>query len=66
MMPDGKGWINVFIPANIRFNLYPTRESVAMENKMACIPIQIPLISNMQDAYKPINDITKHFKNQFI
>jgi len=63
MMPDGKGWINVFIPATIRFNLYPTRESVTMENKMACIPTQIPLISNMQDAYKPISDITKHFKN---
>ncbi len=34
-----------------------------MENKLACIPIKIPLISKMADAYKPIYDITKHFKD---
>ena len=64
-MPDNEAQINVMIPANIRFKLYPTKEAVKAENKFACIPMVIPLVSNMQDAYQPISKATKKLKNAF-
>ena len=40
--------INAVMPANIRFELYPTRESVKMENCFAALPFKMPLVSVMK------------------
>jgi len=51
---DSNSFINAFMPANIRFQMYPTRESVKAENIFACLPMKIPLVSTMKNAYKPM------------
>ena len=61
--PDGEGMVNFMMPANIRFNLYPDRESVKPENKFGGITIRIPLFSKIQDNYKPISKLTSQQKN---
>ena len=42
------------IPANVRFEFYPTREAVKLENKFASIPVRLPLFKNMKDAYTSV------------
>jgi hypothetical protein len=44
--------VQICIPANIRFEFYPTREDVKMENKFAAIPLKLPLVTNMEKSYK--------------
>lgn len=56
--------IQLLIPANIRFQLYQSREDIKCENKFAGIPIRIPLISSMADTSK-IMHITRKLKSQF-
>jgi hypothetical protein len=41
----------VLLPANIRFRWYPTREAVKLENKFSALPLKLPMISKMKDAY---------------
>ena len=52
------------MPANIRFEMYPTRESVEPENKFAALPLKMPLVSTMKEAYKPISKVTSRLKSQ--
>lgn len=44
--------INIVQPANIRWEFYPTRESVKMENKFAPTQLRIPLIDDLQESLK--------------
>ena len=46
--------IQIVIPANIRFEFYPTAEKVRLENKFSAIPLKIPLCESMNDAYGKI------------
>ena len=55
--------MNALMPANIRFEMYPTREAVRMENCFAALPMRIPLVSTMKEAYKPISKVTKKIKS---
>jgi hypothetical protein len=55
--------IQVLLPANIRFRWYPTREAVKLENKFAALPLKLPIIKNMKDAYGVISKTTKKLKN---
>lgn len=51
------------LPANVRFKWYNTRADIKLENKYAPLPIILPLIKNMEDAYEPISKVTKKLKN---
>jgi len=44
---DKNNRIKIVIPANIRFSLYPTRDSVKIENKFAALAFTIPLCKSM-------------------
>lgn len=61
---DKNSAINAFMPANIRFDIYPTRESVRSENIFACLPFTMPLVSSMKKGYKPIKKLTTWLKFQ--
>ena len=63
--PDGKAFINILIPANIRYGMYPTAEEVKLENMFAALPLQIPLFSNMKNSYKQIVNMTKDLKGKY-
>lgn len=52
------------MPANIRFEMYPTRESVQMENCFAALPMKMPLVSTMKAAYQKIKKSTSLLKSQ--
>ena len=51
--------VQICIPANVRFEFYPTREDVKMENKFAAIPLKLPLVDNMEKSYKSIAKLMK-------
>ena len=55
--------INIAIPANIRFEFYDKREKVKLENKFSAVPLEIPLVDDMQNSYPKIQNITKVIKN---
>ena len=55
--------IGVVIPANIRFEFYKSREDVKLENKFSVLPIRIPLIKTMEEAYPKIKKVTNKVKN---
>jgi len=50
----------------MRFNFYPSREEVKLENKFSAIPMKLPLTDSMEKAYKPIRNITKGLKKEFM
>lgn len=56
---DKSEQVQICVPANVRFEFYPTREDVKMENKFAAIPLKIPLVDNMEKSYKPISKLMK-------
>ena len=55
--------ITMVIPANIRFEFYPDKMSVKLENKFSAIPLKVPLTTSMQEAYPKIAEVTKKVKN---
>lgn len=55
--------IKVALPANLRFKFYKSRQHVKMENKFACLPLEVPLPKTMEGAYKQISKETKKLKN---
>lgn len=57
--------ITLAIPANIRFQFYPTREKVVLENKFAAIPLTVPLTETMESSYEKIKKVTKALKGSF-
>ena len=50
------------IPANIRFEFYKSRDHMKLENKFSVLPLRIPLIKTMQEAYPKIKEVTKKIK----
>ena len=52
----------VVIPANIRFKFYASVEDVKLENKFAAIPLTVPLMDKMEEAYPRIQKVTKALK----
>lgn len=61
---DKKSGLNVLMPANVRSEMYPTRESVVPENLFSALPLRMPLVSTMKKAYKPISKVTKSLKSE--
>ena len=60
---DQNSRIKIVIPANIRFSLYPTRDSIKIENKFAALAFTIPLCKSMESSYKAITKVSKKIKN---
>jgi NRPS condensation-like uncharacterized protein len=54
---------SVVMPANIRFKFYATPKDIKLENKFAAIPLSVPLVSTMEEAYPKIQKVTKFLKN---
>lgn len=50
------------MPANIRFKFYQTLADIKIENRFSALPIKMPLVSNMKDAYGRIKKITTLIK----
>lgn len=57
--------INIILPANIRWEMYPTAEDVKMENKYAPAQLNCPLHEDQTEALKLVKRETKGLKNQF-
>lgn len=55
--------IKMALPANLRFKFYKSRYHVKMENKFACLPLEVPLSKTMEESYAKINQATKSLKN---
>lgn len=53
------------IPVNIRYNFYPTKEDVKMENKFCALPVILPLEKTMEKAYPVIQSSLKFIKSSF-
>lgn len=61
----GESKINLLIPANIRFKFYENADDVKIENKFSGVPIVMPIVSTMEEAYGKIGKITKEIKKSF-
>lgn len=57
--------LSVLLPANIRFKFYNTMDDVVLENKFSAIPIKLPLVGQIKDAYSKVSMITKQIKSSF-
>jgi NRPS condensation-like uncharacterized protein len=57
--------INLLMPANVRFKFYKDYEDIKLENKFSGVPIIMPVVSNMTEAYGKISKITKEIKKSF-
>lgn len=55
--------VQIALPANLRFKFYKSRHHVKMENKFACLPMEVPLSSTMEEAYTKIHKASKTLKN---
>jgi NRPS condensation-like uncharacterized protein len=62
---DKNKQINIIIPANIRWKMYKTFESVKLENKFAPVALQLPLINDPKEALPQIKRITSNFRKSF-
>ena len=58
--------IQLMIPANIRFQFYPSRNDIKLENKFSSIPVILPLTDSMQSAYSQVAPIMKNIKSKFL
>lgn len=59
---DKKSYVNAIMPVNIRWEMYPTRDSVQLENKFSALPFRLPLRTSLQKGLKPISKFTKKLK----
>jgi NRPS condensation-like uncharacterized protein len=57
--------INIILPANIRWELYPTREAVKLENKFAPCQMRLPIVEDPQESLKAVKKETAKLKRQF-
>lgn len=53
------------MPASIRWGFYKTPAHIKLENRIATIPLVLPLLNNMKDSYKIIGKLTKALKSKF-
>lgn len=51
------------MPANIRFSMYETRETVEFVNQFAATILRVPLLSKLN--FGPIKEVTKRLKGGF-
>jgi NRPS condensation-like uncharacterized protein len=58
--------INIALPVNIRWEPYSTFNSVYLENKFAPMPIDLPLLEDIDTAIPAILRVTKGMKNAFV
>ena len=62
---DQASKIRLVIPANVRFALYPTRESVKLENRFTAIPLTLPILDKkIYEVYEPIKKVTAVLKRK--
>lgn len=57
--------LSVLMPANIRYQFYDTLDVIKLENKFSAIPIKLPLVGQIKDAYSKVSKITKQIKSSF-
>jgi len=50
--------LNIVMPANIRFSLYKTRDTIKFENKFTAVPLSIPMTHSMSSAYDKVKKTT--------
>lgn len=62
---DKNDSMNICIPISLRWEFYPTRESVCMENKIGAYPMNIALEENPEDALKKVSKVTRKMKERF-
>ena len=62
---DKNDSIQIVIPASVRFEFYPKREDVKLENKFSAIPIILPLSDTMEEAYPKIKKASQKLKGTF-
>lgn len=43
--------LSILLPANVRYKFYQTADEVKLENKFSALPLQVPMVANMKDAY---------------
>ena len=55
--------IQMVVPANVRFEFYPAKEKVILENKFSAIPLKIPLCDNMKGSYGVIGKATRFLRS---
>ena len=65
-LSDDNCLLNILIPANIRFKFYEKYEDIKIENKFSGLPVTMPLIKNMSEAFTKIGRITKRIKSSFV
>uniref|UniRef100_A0A7S3FUI1 O-acyltransferase WSD1 C-terminal domain-containing protein n=1 Tax=Strombidium rassoulzadegani TaxID=1082188 RepID=A0A7S3FUI1_9SPIT len=53
------------IPANVRFELYPSKEDVKLENRFSAFPIVLPLAaSSMQESYPHTKKVNQELRSK--
>mmetsp|Transcript_42231 Transcript_42231/g.30404 ORF Transcript_42231/g.30404 Transcript_42231/m.30404 type:complete len:174 (+) Transcript_42231:923-1444(+) len=57
--------MNICIPIGLRWEFYPTRESVRMENKIGAYPMNIALEEDPEVALKKVSKVTRKMKARF-
>ena len=62
---DDSKSIHIMVPASVRFEFYPKREDVKLENKFSAIPVKFPLSDTMEEAYPKIKKASLKLKNNF-
>ena len=50
----------------MRFQFYPKREDVILENKFSAVPLEIPLTESMEKSYETVKKVTAPLKNSFL
>lgn len=60
---DPQEYLNMIIPANIRFKFYMKREEVKLENKFSAMPLRVPLTDDMENSYSKIRAVTAPLKS---
>lgn len=62
---DNSDSVSIVVPSSVRFEFYPKREDVKLENKFSAIPVVFPLSDTMQEAYPKIKKASAKLKNSF-
>jgi len=62
---DPKDSVQIMMPAMIRWSFYKTPAEIVLENKIAAIPLKMPLKNKMSDLYTDVSKLTKNIKSNF-
>lgn len=57
--------IQLMMPASLRWGFDKTREKIKVENRIAAIPLKLPLMNDMAGSYAAISKLTKALKSKF-